>query len=138
MSTEENKAVKSRFYEEISKHNLAIVDELVDINWVGHGSGNSETNVEDLKQLFAMQLAAFPDYHITIEDLIAEGDKVVTRLIVRGTHTGGDFMGIAPTGKQFTIISIVVSRIVDGKIMECWQSSDMLGMMQQLGVIPKQ
>jgi steroid delta-isomerase-like uncharacterized protein len=113
-----------------------VVDELIDTNWVGHGPGEQEVKgAASLKQFTAMMWVAFPDYHMTIEDNIAEGDKVVTRLTVRGTHQG-DFMGVAPTGKQFTMTMIVISRIRDGKILECWQSSDLLGQLQQLGVIP--
>lgn len=133
MSTEGNKAIKSRLYEEFNKQSLAVVDELIDTNWVGHGPGEQEMKgPESLKQFTAMMWAAFPNQHMTIEDQIAEGDKVVTRLIVRGTHQG-DFMGIAPTGKQFTITGIVISRIIDGKIVECWQLFDLLGQLQQLG-----
>jgi predicted ester cyclase len=74
-------------------------------------------------------------HHFTIEDMIVEGNKVVTRATVQGTHKN-DFMGIAPTGKQFTMTGIWIYYIADGKIIEDWEVLDQLGMMQQLGAIP--
>ena len=82
-----------------------------------------------------MLRAGFPDLHVTVEDIIAEGDKVVGRTTIRGSHTG-EFMGMAPTGKQFTIQAIDVMRFAGGKVVEHWGNQDDLGMMQQLGVIP--
>jgi steroid delta-isomerase-like uncharacterized protein len=79
--------------------------------------------------------AAFPDTRMTIEDEIAEGDKVVIRWTIRGTHKG-EYMGIAPTGKEVTVTGISVYRIERGKIVEDWSNNDMLGMLQQLGAIP--
>ncbi len=80
-------------------------------------------------------LAAFPDLHVTPEDVIAEGDSVVARLTSRGTHQG-EFQGIPPTGKQITLTGIEVFRIADGTIAERWGEFDFLGLLQQLGVIP--
>jgi predicted ester cyclase len=79
---------------------------------------------------------AFPDLHFTIEDQIAEGDKVVNRVTARGTHLG-DFRGIPPTGKQVTVAGITIDRIAGGKLVESWTSWDFLGILQQLGVVPK-
>ena len=76
-----------------------------------------------------------PDFHSTIEDVIAEGDKVVTRQTFRGTHTG-DLMGIPPTGKQVTMSGIVISHFANGKCVELWANNDDLGLLQQLGVVP--
>ena len=78
---------------------------------------------------------AFPDLHLTVEDMIAEGDMVVSRLKARGTHRG-DLMGIAPTGKQATVDAIDITRVAGGQLVERWGIIDMLGMMQQIGVIP--
>jgi predicted ester cyclase len=80
-------------------------------------------------------LPAFPDLNITIEDQIAEGDKVVTRWVGRGTQQG-ELQGIPPTGKQATTSGIAIDRIVSGKLVETWDQFDALGMMQQLGVVP--
>ena len=90
---------------------------------------------EGYKQFFAMTHSAFPDFHSTLEDMFAEGDKVVQRFTARGTHKG-EFMGIPPTGKQVTITGIAIHRITGGKIVEDWVNMDMLGMMVQLGVVP--
>jgi steroid delta-isomerase-like uncharacterized protein len=78
---------------------------------------------------------AFPDVHITIEDQVAEGDRVVTRWTARGTHTGA-FQGIPPTGKRGSMTGIDINRFADGKVVECWTNADDLGLLQQLGVIP--
>ena len=82
-----------------------------------------------------MYLTAFPDLHFTVEDLIAEGDKVVARLTVRGTQQGA-FMGIPPTGKHVTVTGIDINRLAGGKSVEHWLNMDTLGLLQQLGVIP--
>ena len=79
--------------------------------------------------------SAFPDFHVTIEDQIAEGDRVATRWTMRGTHEG-EFRGISPTGKQITVTGIGIFRFSDGKVVESWDNFDQLGMMRQLGVIP--
>ncbi len=92
---------------------------------------------EGLKQYTSMTLAAFADLHVTVEDEIAEGDKVVTRYSARGTHKG-EIMGIPPTGKQVAWTGIVITRIAGGKIIEAWANIDRLGVMQQLGAIPSQ
>ena len=83
-----------------------------------------------------MTSVAFPDLRFTIEDLIAEGDKVVYRYSATGTHKG-DLSGIAATEKMVTITGMVISRILNGKVQEDWEQTDMLGLMQQLGVVPK-
>ncbi len=137
MSVEENKAIERRFTEELfNKGNLAAVDELVATNFVAHiGIPGVTPDREGLKQFVTINRTAFPDFHSTIEDIIAEGDKTVQRFTARGTHKG-EFMGIPPTGKQVTITGIAIDRIAGGKIVENWVNMDMLGMMVQLGVVP--
>lgn len=137
MSTEENKAIASRYLESINTGNLDIIDEVVASNYVGHVSGEETHGPEELKQSVGMYVEAFPDISFTVEDEIAEGDKVVMRWTMRGTHRGG-LMGIAPTGKQITVTGISVHRIEGGKVVDQWDSPDRLGLMQQLGmaVIP--
>jgi steroid delta-isomerase-like uncharacterized protein len=138
MSIEENKAIVSRATEEIfNKNNLAVVDELYATNFVSHGSDipGVTPDREGYKQFVTMSRTALPDFHTTIEDMIAEGDKVVQRFTAHGTHKG-EFMGIPPTGKQVTITGIAIDRIAGGKIVENWVNIDMLGMMVQLGVVP--
>jgi steroid delta-isomerase-like uncharacterized protein len=134
MSVKENKAIFRRIVEEgFNKGNLAIVDELVAANHINHA--DNVRGPEEYKQFITMYRTAFPDLHMTVEDQIAEGDKVVNRWTSRGTHQG-DLMGIPPTGKQVTLTGTYVARIVGGKIIEEWGNFDALGMMQQLGVVP--
>jgi steroid delta-isomerase-like uncharacterized protein len=138
MSTEENKATFRRFFEEMwNRGNLAVIDELVSSNHVFHEPNSPEPirGPEGFKQYVKMNRHAYPDVHVTIEDLIAEGDKVTNRFTFTGTQTG-DLLGIPPTGKRVTVTAIVISHFVAGKFMESWINSDGLGMLQQLGVIP--
>ncbi len=137
MSLEENKAIERRFIEEVvNKGELAVIDELCAANFVDHSAPPGVApDREGYKQFFAMTHSAFPDFHSTLEDMFAEGDKVVQRFTARGTHKG-EFMGIPPSGKQVTITGIAIHRITGGKIVEDWVNMDMLGMMQQLGVVP--
>ena len=135
MSLEENKAIVSHVTEELwNKNNLAVVDELYAPNFISHGLPEVAPDREGYKQFVAMGRTALPDFHTTIEDIIAEGDKVVQRFTARGTHKG-EYMGIPPTGKQVTITGIAIDRIVGSKIVENWANMDMLGMMV-LGVVP--
>ena len=137
MSTEENKAVLRRVAEEIfNKGDLAVVDEVIAPNYVYHGSGGQEyKSPEGFKQIVTMFRTAFPDLHMTVEDMVAEGDKVAQRITIRGTHKG-ELMGIAPTGKQVTDTGIIIVRFAGGKEVEAWGITDLLGMMQQMGVAP--
>lgn len=89
---------------------------------------------EGYKQFVTISRSALPDFHTTVEDIIAEGDKVVQRFTARDTHKG-EFMGIPPTGKQVTMTGIAIDRIAGSKIVENWANMDMLGMMVQLGVV---
>ena len=136
MSIEENKAVERRVFEEvINKKDLALVDELFASNYVFHGVGGVELKgPEGFKQYSIMIFTAFPDSHATIEDMVAEGDRVACRYTVSGTHKG-DFMGIAPTGKQVKVTAILITRFEGGKKAETWDIQDQLGMMQQMGVV---
>ena len=135
MSAEENKAFTRRAYEAINQKNLDALDEMVASDMIdrdpapGQGPG-----LEGVKQYFSSLHTAFPDVQMNIDDMIAEGDKVVARVNVGGTHQG-EFMGIDPTGNRVTITGIDILRIADGKIVERWGKFDDLSMMQQLGVI---
>ncbi len=131
MSTEENKMLSRRFLEDLwNAKNLAALDEVLTADFVEYIGGTS-SNTEEVKQMLSANLAAFPDMQATIEDQIAEGDKVVTRWTVRATHTG-ELMGIPPSGKAITVTGIVIDRIVGSKIAETWTSYDMLGLQQQI------
>jgi predicted ester cyclase len=103
---------------------------------VGHFPGFPlAQGVDGLKQLLTVYLTAFSNRRVTIEDALAEGDRVVVRTTFRGTHTGS-LMGIPPTGKQVTVSALNFFRIVNGRAAEQWVNNDDMGMMQQLGVIP--
>jgi steroid delta-isomerase-like uncharacterized protein len=93
------------------------------------------TGAELAKQLWATLLRAYPDLHVAIEDLIAEGDKVVSRNTVTGTHQG-EYMGLPPTGRSVTYNEVIINRFVDGRIVETWAVVDVLSQMRQLGAIP--
>ena len=138
MSTEENKALIRRFWEEVfNGRNLDLIDELCAPNFVDHGMNNQESNAEGFKQMLSMWFNAFPDLHVTIDDLFAEGDRCATRWTGRGTHKG-ELMGIPPTGKQVTVKGISIDHTVGGKFVEVWTFEDVPYMMQQLGVVPSQ
>ena len=137
MSVAENKALIRRFYEEIDKGNLAAMDELVAEDYINHSPPpfpGLAPGCAGLKQAFEMFWEATPGYH-KIEDQIAEGDKVVTRLTAYGTHEG-DLPGIPRTGNKLEMTGTVIHRIADGKLAEKWSDKDALGFLQQLGVIP--
>ncbi len=135
MSTEDNKALARRAYEAVNQGNLADIYELFSPDFVLHNASMTIQGLEAYKQWFSMYITAFPDAQSTIEDMIAEGDRVVTRQMFRGTHTG-DLMGIPPTDKQVSATGIVITRVANGKAVEQWSNYDDLGLLQQLGVIP--
>jgi steroid delta-isomerase-like uncharacterized protein len=134
MTTENNKSIVLRLFEEVMKGNLAIADELIAEDYAQHSVFGIPNGREGFKQFFMAFAAAVPDAQFVIEDVIVEGDKVVTRLTVNGTQTGA-LQGIPPTGKKFSMKGIDIFRVVDGKVVEHWDAVDQLGMLQQLGVI---
>ena len=136
MSTESNKAVIQRFRDALDAGDLEGAMAVFAPNAVVHMSSAPEPlSTEGFKQLGELLLSAFAGGRSTVEDMIAEGDKVVSRLTFRGAHTG-DMMGIPPTGKSVAISEIIIDRLADGKIVESWRLFDQMGMMQQLGLIP--
>jgi steroid delta-isomerase-like uncharacterized protein len=136
MSTEANKALAHRFWEGVfNQKNLGVIDEVCTADCVLHDPTGPIQGREAVKQFIGMYLGAFPDFQITIEDMIAEGDKVAVRHTTTATHLG-ELMGIPPTGKRVTVSGIHITRVVDGKVVEDWANDDVLGMLQQLGVIP--
>ena len=128
---EENKAIVRRWNEEVWKGSPGVFDEILDPNCIFHGIGGPQEIKEALNRL----RRAFPDGQIIIEDQIAEKDKVVTRWTIRGTHQG-EIWGAAPTGKQVVYTGITINRLANGKIVEDWFEADILGLMQQIGVVP--
>jgi steroid delta-isomerase-like uncharacterized protein len=135
MSTEENKALIRRYWEENNKHNVDIIDELMTTDYVQHDT-TGDMDLQDVKAHNAMTVAAIPNVNATIEDIIDEGDRVAVRMTMRGTQKG-EFRGIQPTGKTAVMTEMSIYRISEGKIAEGWDLSDRLGLMQQLGAIPR-
>jgi steroid delta-isomerase-like uncharacterized protein len=138
MSAEENKALLRRFVDEVqSAGNIDALDELCSPEFVNHSAPPGvPSNCDGVKQLTAMFRQAFPDSYFTLEDMMAEGAKVATRKTFHGTHQG-EFMGIPPTGQQVSMGLIDIVRTADGKVVEHWSMGDNLGMMQQLGIVPR-
>ncbi len=137
MSLDANKALVRRLIEEdLNRGDPAVADEIVAEDFVDHTNPPGlQHGRESHKQIVALFHAAFPDVTWTIEDMLAEGDKVVIRAPMRATHQG-EFFGIPPTGKQVSISGIHILRIANGKIAEHWGNNDDLGLLQQLGVVP--
>ena len=139
MSTEENKAMVRRVMETYSmgqEASIAILEELYAPDYVYHGPGAfGDADLAATKQMVRAFFTAFPEQHVTVEDLIAEGDKVVSRYTFRATHQG-ELMGVPPTGRAVTVTGILITRFASGKWVEDWESFDALGLMQQLGAIP--
>ena len=137
MTVEENKALIRRFYAEIDAGNLDTMDELVAEGYLDHNPPpfpGLAAGREGLKQAFRIFWRATPGRH-EIEDQIAEGDKVVTRLTAYGVHER-DLPGIPATGRQVKMTGTAIHRIENGKITEKWSDKDTLGLLQQLGVLP--
>jgi steroid delta-isomerase-like uncharacterized protein len=133
---ERNKDVLRRAHEEVwSKGNLAVADELYDTNYVLHSTyGPDAKGLTEFKKGVIEQRIAFPDWNEHVEQIVAEGDLVVTRFTSTGTHKG-DWVGIPPTGKRLKVQEISIHRVVNGKIVEQWASGDWDNAERQLGVV---
>ena len=132
MSLEENKAIIRRLTEAFNKQDLSIMEDLAASDFVDHT--RQLRGWETMKQYVTMVYKHFPDFHVTIEDIIAEGDKVWVLEKCTMTHTV-EYRGIAPTGKKLTETLVEIFRIVDGKVVELWCVEDELDFLKQLGVI---
>jgi steroid delta-isomerase-like uncharacterized protein len=137
MFTDERKVIARRYIEEVwNNGNLALIDELFTPDYINHSPSLGQvTGPEGLKQFIATFRNAASDLHLTIDDMVAEDDRVVTRWTAQGTHER-ELMGIPPTGNRICVSAIVIDRIVDGRIVEHWAGRDDLGLFQQLGLIP--
>ncbi len=137
LMSQENENVFRRLIEEgFSSGNLAALDELFAPNFVEHQDGFVPPNVEGVKAGIVGLRTPFPDLRLTIEEIIASGDKTWARLTARGRHLA-PFMGRPPTGKSFAITVIDICRFEDGKIAEHWGVADRLSLMGQLGLLPQ-
>ena len=132
---EENKAIIRRWIEGYNKHDPKIAEEFISEDYVGHELGKDTKGPEGFKQGFTFMLSIFPDHYYTINDMVAEGDRVAVRYTETGTHKG-EMMGIVPTGKRFTITEDIFYRIAGGKIVEASALADVLSLYQQLGISP--
>ena len=136
MSTETNKAIVRRYIEQvINEQRYDLADEFFVDTVELHGVGSGISGRTALAEFYATFGAAFPDWYMTIDDMVAEGDKVVVRYTANGTHRG-EFQGIPATGKPYTQNAIVIYQLTNGKIVEGWLQTDMLSMMQQVGLMP--
>jgi len=134
--SEESKAIIRRAFEEIgSKGNIAFTEQLFAADFVRHDlTGGPDMDREAMKAFLLASRAAFPDMKSTVEDIVAEGDKVVVRYTSRGTHQG-EFMGMAPTGKVIVYCGINIYLLSQGKIKETWQLADRMSIMWQTGAL---
>lgn len=132
---ERNKQFICKLMEEVDKGNLDVIDEFYSSDYVDHNPSAIREmlpGIEGIKHAFKLLYAAFPDTAHKIDDIIAEGDKVVVRISATATHTG-EIFGVKPTGKKVELSSIVIYRIVDGKIIERWVAQQGPGVLQQIG-----
>jgi steroid delta-isomerase-like uncharacterized protein len=135
---QDNKSAVQRFYQEvINERNLELIDEMLTPDFIEHEEvPGLAPGPEGARQFFAMIRAGFPDFQMSIEDVVAEGDKVVVRSTLTGTHKG-EFMGIPASEKRISVPVIDILRLADGKVAEHWGLTDNATMMQQLGAAPQ-
>jgi len=134
MLLKENKAIIRNVIGAINERNLALLDELIAPDFVYHMDTQQIQGLDVMRQVIEEEINGFPDMHVAIEGVIAEGEKVCIRLKETGTHTG-KFRGLVPTGKKINYTAITIWRIVNGKVVEGWGVYDMLDYYKQLGVI---
>ena len=133
MSVEANKAQTRQIIDQgWNKGNMDALDDLISPDFVNRTASKSNETRDGFKQRVQMIRTAFPDWEMTADEMLGEGDKVVTRWRARGTHRGS-FRGIAATGKKIEVTGIAIDRVLDGKRVEGWVEWDMLGLLQQLG-----
>ncbi len=134
---EQNKVLVRRLMEDdISTGNLAVADEIISPAFIDHTNPpGMQEGIAGHKAIVTLFRGAFPDLNWGIDEMIAEGDRVVARTTMTGTHLG-ELFGIPPTGKQVSMYGVHILRIAGGKIAEHWGSNDDLGLMRQLGVVP--
>jgi steroid delta-isomerase-like uncharacterized protein len=136
--SEQNKAIVRKSFDELfSRGDLDVADAVFASDYVGHDPALPQPirGPAEFKRFVTMYRTAFPDLQLTIDDQLADGDLVATRFTARGTHRG-PLMGIPPTGRKVTVTGISIDRMVNGKSAESWTNYDVMGMMQQLGILP--
>lgn len=138
MSTEQNRALVQRLYDAFNSGDPERLDDVLGGDYVHHDPNlpaEMQRGLGAYKQRFAAFPTAFPGFRLTVEDLVAEGDRVAVRWTFRGTNRG-ELMGIPATGKEVTFTAISIHRVAGDKIAESWVNFDAMGMMQQLGAVP--
>jgi len=135
MSGEDSKSLVLHHFERFNQHDLDGAAAVYASDLRFYGLAPQPLDPDGWKQTLGVFLAAFPDAHFVVDDVIAEGDRVAVRHTFQGTHQGA-FQGIPPTGNRVAVSGIVIYRVAGDKIVEGWLNADFLGMMQQLGVIP--
>ena len=136
MALEENKATVRRYYVEVlTGRNLNVANDLFAPDFLSHPASGDAVDLASYLRAVEISHSAFADLRVDIQDQIAEGDKVVTRWTAHGTHTGA-YMGIPPTGRKLSVSAIHIHHLRDGKLVEHWEQIDILGALQQLGVLP--
>src|SRR5215212_2328000 len=138
MTTEENKALARRSWEIVNQRNPDLIEEVYPPDFVWHEPEQDLRGYEQAKQFVSSFFAAFPDLNISVDDVIAEGEKAVSRYTIRGTHQGETEEFGPPTGKQVELEGITIHRFEDGEIVEEWERYDNLSILQQLGLAPEQ
>jgi steroid delta-isomerase-like uncharacterized protein len=137
--SERNVKIVRRWFEEVWNQGCeASIDELFTADGVAHGLGDSEQDVhgpDEFKPFVANIRGALPDAHISIDDILEDGDRIAVRVTLQGTHTGPG-LGVPPTGRKVSIQGIIIMRLVDGLIREGWNSYDQLGLLRQIGALP--
>jgi steroid delta-isomerase-like uncharacterized protein len=137
MLQDDNKALVRHRFEEFDKGNLGVFDDLFASTYVFHATGTENPLTRDeMREYYRALYSAIPDLRHTLDEQIAEGDKVMTRWTARGTHSGNRLFGVQKSGKTMTLRGINVYRIEGGKLAESHVSWDMLGLLQQLGIVP--
>jgi steroid delta-isomerase-like uncharacterized protein len=134
----DNVALVSRIWNEVwNRGELDACDEILAADYIGYIPGQPEPirGREAFKQMVAAYRAGFPDVHLTVDDVFAEGDRVAVRWMSRGTHTGS-LMGIPPTGHAMEVMGISLFQVVDGMVAKEWEGFDTMGMMRQLDMVP--
>jgi steroid delta-isomerase-like uncharacterized protein len=133
--SEQNKTLARRWFEDLfSRGNLDVANEILSAEFVDHLTHEDERGLEELKLYVSIYRTAFPDIQDAVEDIVAEGDKVVVRWTSGGTHQG-EFMGVAPTGRHVTFTGMRLFRIAENKIVESWVNIDERGLQEQLGAV---
>jgi predicted ester cyclase len=133
--SEQNKTLARRWFEDLfSRGNLDVANEILSAEFVDHLTHEDERGLEELKLYVSIYRTAFPDIQDAVEDIVAEGDKVVVRWTSGGIHQG-EFMGVAPTGRHVTFTGMRLFRIAENKIVESWVNIDERGLQEQLGAV---